>query len=183
MVSGSRHDDGKDATDDGGGFADHSAISLPDLGEQLGIAPAQFRSYLLEYEDVLRVSQMGAERVLSGNDAARLALIHRLTQAGHTPTQVRAEVGHHGSVSPDYSFHDTSTRKCGTTDETGSDLQGLLYEALDRLEKLEKRRLEDRDKIMLTLIKAQKEIQQLRYSLAAMEGRRRKGLFSRLFGR
>ncbi len=150
--------------------------SLPELGERLGIGPNLFRGYLESFSDLLPVREEDGQRVLDATGVSLLERIHRLSREGFTPKEIRGELG-------------AESQDCVVSGSTGNedvdlpDVALALAEIFEMLERLEKRRLEDRDKLMLTLIKTQKEIQQLRYEMAAREGRRRKGLFARLFGR
>jgi len=64
-----------------------------------------------------------------------------------------------------------------------------VLQQLDRLRRelalSERRRMEDRDKLLVALMRTQQEIRQLRYELAAHSSRRqrrRRGLFAWLFG-
>ena len=155
------------------------AVALPDLGERLGLSTKVFRAYLEEFGDLLVVWEERGDKLLTRDDAFLLERIHKFAQIGLTAEEIRKELGSTVEAnSPVEAEEDTSVAGEGI-----EDADPLLHEILQRLDRIEDRRMEDRDKLMLTLIRTQKEIQQLRYELAAREGRRRGGFFSRLFGR
>ncbi len=169
-------------SDDAGNIlpgGEEKVVTLPDLGERLGLSPKVFRSYLAEFGDLLAVRKDGGDKVLTRDGALLLEKIHKFAQIGLTAEEIRGELGATvGTNSPVEVAEDVAV-----AGETVEDEDPLLREILGRLERIEDRRMEDRDKLMLTLIRTQKEIQQLRYELAAREGRRRGGFFARLFGR
>ncbi|MFO7942509.1 MAG: MerR family transcriptional regulator [Bacillota bacterium] len=154
-------------------------VALPDLAERLGLSTERFRSYLNEYADLLRVSESSGERILDARAAEILTTIHRLTQRGLDPQDVRNKL----EFQPDDQSDNREGENLGENSEGEVTNDFLLREIREGFHRLEERRLEDRDKLMLALIKTQKEIQQLRYQLAAGEGRSRRGFFARLFGR
>ncbi|MFW5896770.1 MAG: MerR family transcriptional regulator [Bacillota bacterium] len=164
----------------GAGFSAPSAgVSLPDLAERLGLSTEQFRRYLDEYSDVLRITESRGRRTLDVRGVHALTQIHALTQCGLDPEGVRRRIG--PELASPFPDHGSGKPEERSDEEVANDF--LLRELREGFDRLEKRRLEDRDKLMLTLIKTQKEIQQLRYQLAAREGRSRKGFWARLFGR
>jgi DNA-binding transcriptional MerR regulator len=110
--------------------------------------------------------RLGGERRLPPDAVDRLRAIWRLRGEGLAPADIRQQLA-------------------GGTQ--GDPLQRLLAQ-LDRLhaelQRSEARRVEDRDRLMMALVRTQQEIQHLRYELSAARSRkeRRRGFWARLFG-
>ncbi len=165
---------------------EESFLSLPDIGEKLGLGPKAFRSLLDTYSDLLTVHDRESDRVMSAGDVDLLQEIYNLTLQGHTETEIRSLIGGGAgaeeaaaSQDPDLDIEDYVSRGDTAAEEKLLDALDSLQE---RLKRSEKRRVEDRDKLMLLLLRTQRELRQLRYELAQEKGRRRKSLLERIFG-
>ncbi len=112
--------------------------------------------------------QEGGARDLPANSVALIARIVKLRAEGATDDQIRAAIS--GGEDP-----------AGAAGRLGSALERLARE----LEQTEKRRAEDRDRLLTALMRTHQEVRQLRNELAAQtsrKSRKRKSLFSKLFG-
>lgn len=156
--------------------------ALPDLGQRLGIRPRSFRMYLDHYSDLLPVHEVGEERALTSYSVSFLEQIHRRTQEGFSEEEIRAElleeaepvIDDDGEVDPP----DSRARKAE------EQLMEVLHDLQGRLERSEERRVEDRDKLMMMLMRTQRELQQMRYELARTGRRQRhRSLWDRVLGR
>jgi hypothetical protein len=111
--------------------------------KELGISPSMFRRLWREYGTYL-----GQERPPRDLDARTLGLIrvaHRLRLEGRTPEEIGGPV---------------------------QELLGRLEEINRRLAESEERRGEDRDRLLMALLRTQQEIGHLRGELAAVTPRR-----------
>jgi hypothetical protein len=141
-------------------------VPLSTVAATLGLSPYTLRSLLDEYADVVAPERMADGQPGLGAEAmARL----RVIAAGHAQGLSGDEVRH---------------RLLDGDQPLGPDA------LLDRLEQLqaelaqsERRRVEDRDRLLLALMRTQQEIQHLRFELAGTRRSRRKGFWARLFGR
>lgn len=149
-------------------MSDEERISLDEVCTTLQLAPHVVRSLLTEYRPWLTTAE--SEGGLSREDFARLTRIHAWRSQGLSAAEIR--------------------RRLEAGQESGEGEAGLnlLLEEIGRMAGLlqasEEKRAEDRDRLMLALMRTQQEIQQLRYEVAASKSRRerRKGFWSRLFG-
>ncbi|MFO8059856.1 MAG: phosphotransferase [Bacillota bacterium] len=153
-----------------------SIVPLADLGVQLGIGPKAFRAILSTYSDLLPVREVEEERGVASSCVQLLERIYRRTLEGHTEEEIRAELERERGRA------ETGAAAEVEASDADEEILELLREVLERLEQAEKRRVEDRDKLMMTLLRTQKEMQQVRYELAKTRGRRRKGLWNRFRG-
>ncbi len=149
-----------------------SFVPLSELGQRMGIGPKAFRAILSVYSDLLPVVEVGEERGLEGSCVQLLERIHRRTLEGHTEDEIRSELELSSGM------EETSA----AVDMPAVDAEGEVLEILrdlrQQLQRMEEKRAEDRDKLMMLLLRTQKEMQQVRYELAKTRGRRRKGLWN-----
>ena len=149
-----------------------SFIPLSELGQRMGIGPKAFRAILGVYSDLLPVVEVGEERGLEGSCVQLLERIHKRTLEGHTEDEIRSELELSSGI------EETSA----AVDMPAVDAEGEVLEILrdlrQQLQRMEEKRAEDRDKLMMLLLRTQKEMQQVRYELAKTRGRRRKGLWN-----
>jgi DNA-binding transcriptional MerR regulator len=147
--------------------ADGGPIPLPAVAERLAISPYALRSLLDEYADLVPVTRQDADRTpaLAPEAVRRLRFIAAARAQGLAHEEVRRRL------------------QDGGEGPAGADV------LLDRLEQLqaelaqsERRRVEDRDRLLLALMRTQQEIQHLRVEMAGPRRSRRKGLWQRLFG-
>jgi hypothetical protein len=132
--------------------------------ESLGIPPALFRKLWDEFSDEL--GEPGPDGQLSHSSFEQLARIWRLRGDGHGPEAIRSAL----------------RGEEGTPVEGDSLLSRMesLHRALDHSER---RRMEDRDRLMMAMIRTQQEIRDLRQELTIGRRRdRRKGFLRRLWG-
>lgn len=153
--------------------------SYSDCCERLGIAPHTFRQVLFEYSDV--IGDEGDEsQTLSRETFDRLQRVLALRNGGATPEQIRAV------------FLPAPTNEALLTDSLilpdsslpDDPLLARLEEFARELRLSEERRREDRDRVLLAVIRAQQELEHLRYEIAATTNRRdkkKKGFWARLF--
>lgn len=102
---------------------------------------------------------------------------------GQEETTPDEQTRHHAaSVPADLDLSSSDDLRDGEPDEQ---VLEILAELEARFEETELRRIDDRDRLMVTLLKIQNEIQHLRYELVAAHSRRhrKRGLLQRLFGR
>ncbi len=153
-----------------------SFVPLSDLGQQLGIGPKAFRAVLSMYADLLPVHEVGEERGLASSCVQLLERIHTRTLEGHTEEEIRSE------LELARGRDETSAAADIEMGDQEGEILAILHELRERLQKAEEKRAEDRDKLMMMLLRTQKEMQQVRYELAKTRGRRRKGMWNRFLG-
>jgi len=166
----------------------------------LNLSPYTLRGLLAEYGDILGVAGPDQDDVPSGKrrltDWAFRMLKEAvaLRNAGLSRDEIRdrlqalAEAAAGLAVVPGYQGAGASGRLVRYVDRaTARDL--LLIEKIERLSeqlaRSEQKRLEDRDRLLMALLRTQQEVQQLRYELVARGTRRerkRRSIWSRLFG-
>lgn len=152
--------------------------SYSDCCERLGIAPHTFRQILFEYSDV--IGDEGDEsQTLSPDAFERLQRVIALRNGGATPEQIRAVFlpvpADDPLVMPALALPDSSL--------SDDPLMARLEELARELRLSEERRREDRDRVLLAMVRAQQEIEHLRYELAATASRRdkkKRGFWARL---
>jgi len=134
--------------------------------QRLGIAPYVLRGLLDEYPEAL---PLAGERLLTPEAVERLEAILRWRREGLSPDEIRQRLAQGVSTPPD----DPMTA-----------LLDRLSHLQTELSRSEQRRVEDRDRMMMALVRTQQEIQHLRYELAGDRSRkgRRRGFWRRLFG-
>lgn len=146
--------------------------------ERLGIAPHTFRQILFEYSDV--IGDEGDESQTLTEDAfIRLQRVLALRNGGATPEQIRAV------FLPAPTDDELEPTSLAIPDSPLPDdpLMARLEELTRELRLSEERRREDRDRVLLAIIRAQQEIEHLRYELAATSSRRdrkKRGFWARL---
>ncbi len=150
-----------------------SFIPLSELGQRMGIGPKAFRAILGVYSDLLPVVEVGEERGLEGSCVQLLERIHTRTLEGHTEDEIRSELELSSGMEETSAAVDMQA-----VDSEGEVLE-ILRDLRQQLQRMEEKRAEDRDKLMMMLLRTQKEMQQVRYELAKTRGRRRKGLWNR----
>lgn len=135
--------------------------------QQLNLSPATFRQLLREYRDVLPPPDPGDGRRFTRQELRRLATIARLRAEGAEPDAIRAVLLAGG---------ETDAR---VPPDAAADQPPVWRAALDRLDRLEeslraadRRWREDRDRLVMLLLRVQQEVQGLRYELGARGGRR-----------
>lgn len=137
--------------------------------QQLNLSPQTFRQLLREYRDVLPDPETTRGRLLRHDDVRRLATIARLRAEGADAGRIRAALlaGHEApaaEVPAEAPVH-------------AAPVWSAALERLDRIEQavrdLDRQRREDRDRMMVLLVRLQQEMQLLRYELANLKGRRR----------
>ncbi len=155
-------------------------IPLPDLGQRLSIGPKPFRAILEAFSDVITVHEVGGEKVVSEEAARHVENIHRQMTQGFTFDEIRRQLG----LDPETALEGSSD---ASKQEDATSTDDRLLEAVkgleEQLKRFEKQRIEDRDKLMVTLLRTQKEMQRLRHELRGRRSRRSKTLFERLLGR
>lgn len=167
----------------------------------LNLSPYTLRGLLAEYGDILGLGGMGQEDLPAGRRrlpewAFRLLReAVALRNAGMSRDEIRdrlralAEAAAGLAVVPGYQGPGGSGQLVRYVDRaTARDL--LLIEKIEHLSeqlaRSEQKRAEDRDRLLMALMRTQQEIQQLRYELVARSTRRdrkRRGFWARLFGR
>ncbi|MGE5560294.1 MAG: hypothetical protein ACM3XN_04460 [Chloroflexota bacterium] len=152
--------------------------SYSDCCERLGIAPHTFRQILFEYSDI--IGEEGDEsQTLSGESFDRLQRVLALRNGGATPEQIRAvflPATTAEPIVPSLMLPDAALPE--------DPLLARLEELTRELRLSEERRREDRDRVLMAMVRAQQEIEHLRYELAATASRRdrkKKGFWARLF--
>jgi len=167
-------------------------MALPDIGERLGLSPKVFRSILTTYSDILPVVEADGERLMSLEDVEKLEFIKKAVEQGFSEDEVRDRLARHEGVEPALPAKEDITPPGDDPAEespqihpNSPELLSLLYEMKERLDQIETRIVEERDKTTLALIRLQKEVQHLRYELVGQGSRRdrKKGFWSRLEGR
>lgn len=159
--------------------------ALPDLGQRLGIRPRAFRMYLDRYSDLLPVCEVGEERALTGYSVSLLERIHRRTQEGFSEEEIRSELARETEpVTEDDTDDDRGDPAGSRAREAEEQLMEVLHDLQARLERSEEKRVEDRDKLMMMLMRTQRELQQMRYELARTPRRQRhRSFWDRILGR
>lgn len=156
---------------------DDDGYSYAECCQRLGIAPHTFRQILFEYSDVIGDEGNESQR-LNAEAFERLQRVLALRNGGATPEQIRAVLASspaEGGAEPVLGFPDPSL----LDDPIAAKLDELARE----LRLSEERRREDRDRVLLAIIRAQQEIEHLRYELAAAASRKdkkKKGFWARL---
>ena len=160
---------------------DDPCLSLPTIGEQLGLGPKLFRSLLDTYSDLLSVYEKDNEKVMPEEDFQILKQIHQLTLQGLTEAEIRdkLEQGHSSEVAATV---DSDASITESADDAEEELVRLIESLQQRLKQSEERRVEDRDQLMMMLMRTQRELRSLRYELTKDQGRRRKSFWERFFG-
>jgi DNA-binding transcriptional MerR regulator len=142
-------------------------VPLGRVAELLGLAPFLLRNLLEEFGDLVPV-RAGAE----GPGVAAEAM-ERLRVIAHGRAQGLAA--------------DEIRRRLERGPEDSPPTAAAVLERLERLQAelavSERRRVEDRDRLLTALMRTQQEIQHLRYELAGRRRERRRGFWARLFGR
>lgn len=153
-----------------------SFIPLSELGQRMGIGPKAFRAILGVYSDLLPVVEVGEERGLEGSCVQLLERIHRRTLEGHTEDEIRSALEASSGTDETSAAMDMEPVDSGKSE---GEVLEILRDLRQQLQRMEEKRAEDRDKLMMMLLRTQKEMQQVRYELAKTRGRRRKGLWNR----
>jgi len=167
----------------------------------LNLSPYTLRGLLAEYGDVLGLEATGQEDVPAGRRRVpewAFRLLREavaLRNAGMSREEIRdrlralAEAAAGLAVVPGYQGPGSPGQLVRYVDRaTARDL--LLIEKIEHLSeqlaRSEQKRVEDRDRLLMALLRTQQEIQQLRYELVARGTRRdrkRRSFWARLFGR
>ena len=142
-------------------------VPLPAVASALGLPPYVLRSLLDDYADVVATARTaGGQLALDPEALVRMRSIAAGHAQGLSADEIRQRLAAQG--------------------EQPAPAEALL----DRLELLqaelaqsERRRVEDRDRLLLALVRTQQEIQHLRVELSGTRRSRRKGFWARLFGR
>lgn len=138
-------------------------VPLADACQRLGLTPYVLRGLLDEYAEWLSAGEGG----LAPEAVERIGAIVRWRAEGVPPDVIRARLaGGEAEVDP------------------LSTLVGRLAQLQTELARSEERRAQDRDRLMMTLVRTQQEIQRLRHDLSETRSRRdrHRGLWRRLFG-
>lgn len=166
--------------------AEEEFEALPDLGQRLGLNPKSFRAILQQYSDFLPLHEQGGERGLAGSAIEYLQHIHKRTLEGYTEEEIRFELApaeDAGGDEPDApAVPEEGVRRAPEADE----LRRLLEEMRELREQLtesEQKRVRDRDKLMMSLMRTQKEMKQLRYEVSKSGTRRQRTMWDKLLGR
>ena len=149
---------------------------LSELGQRMGIGPKAFRAILALYSDLLPVVEVGEERGLEGSCVQLLERIHKRTLEGHTEDEIRSELELTSGMDETSAAVDM---QAVDSEWSEGEVLEILLDLRQQLQQMEEKRAEDRDKLMMMLLRTQKEMQQVRYELAKTRGRRRKGLWNR----
>lgn len=136
--------------------------------QQLNLSPHTLRHLVREFRDVFTHPPEQHAFLLTPGDLRRLATIARLRAEGADGPTIRAALLA-GSDAPG----------AAVEPDARVDQPAVWTLALERLERLdeslrafERRWRDDRDRIVLLLVRLQQELQLLRYELAAQAGRR-----------
>lgn len=131
--------------------------------QQLGVPPYVLRALLDDYADWLAPAEAG----LTPETVRRLATVVGWRAEGLSADAIRSRLA--GGE--------------GATDPLAT-LIARLGQVQAELTRGEERRAQDRDRLMMTLVRTQQEIQQLRHELGETRSRRdrRRGFWRRLFG-
>lgn len=142
-----------------------NGLNAAEVAERLGIVPHVLRGLLDEFADLLPGEERNGERVFPPLVVERLRSIWQLRSQGLAPEAIRA-------------------RLAAPEGEPLERLLAQLSELRAELQHSEARRVEDRDRLMMALMRTQQEIQRLRYELTAASSRRerRRGFWARLLG-
>ncbi len=163
--------------------------ALPDLGQRLGLNPKSFRAILQQYSDLLPLRERGAEKGLAGSSIDYLEQIHRRTLEGYTEEEIRAELTEDSHDEPDRAEQPAAAVQDdeeAPSRPSGDEVPEVLEELRElrrQLNEFEQKRVRDRDKLMMSLMRTQKEMQQLRYEISSTRKRRHRTLWDRLLGR
>lgn len=131
-------------------------VSLQDATTILNVSPQTFRQLISDYQNYVKILGDGKNKGLSEEGFRNLQMIVSLREQGLATEEIAA------SLEQQYSVESVEM----------ADLFAEIKELREALVKSQERYLEDREKMMLTLLKLQKEIQHLRYELASTSSRK-----------
>ncbi|GEM_PF-5637827 len=131
-------------------------VSLQDATTILNVSPQTFRQLISDYQNYVEILGDGKNKGLSEEGFRNLQMIVSLREQGLAAEEIAA------SLEKQYTVESVEM----------ADLFAEIKELREALLKSQERYLEDREKMMLTLLKLQKEIQHLRYELASTSSRK-----------
>lgn len=190
-----------------------SGYTVPEICSHLNISPRTFRQLLTDFGQFIPLEEDSQGlKFVREETLERLRRITMLTNSGLSRDAIKDQLRGEGVAAPsrpaaaagapvpawddDEAAGDAGAAGDGgdAGDANGSlqadsagdplDSPDSLRTLISQLRDIELQRAEDRDKLMLSLMKIQKEIQHLRYELAAVQSRsqrKRRGLFARWF--
>ena len=155
-------------------------FSLQEICVLLNIAPKTFRQLLQDYADLLHWQPAEGADLAPGLPAVafdRLRTIVELHGKGEDEAGIRRTLCNPPSPPPEASLRWLAN--------DGSVVVALLRDIGEQLEEARNQWVEEREKILTSLIRVQQELQSLRYEVASQGSRRarkRKGLWGRIAG-
>ncbi len=159
-------------------------ISAQEACRRLMMPPHVLRSLCDEYADFISLHRQDGKTYLDVLGFSRLQLISFWRNEGISADEIRrrlCETAHHPQRDAVKAEADAPAAQPDLTSAAGSG--GSLEAAIARLNELlaetERKRMEDRDRLLTALMRTQQEIQQLRHELSARQVRKekRRGLF------
>ncbi len=159
----------------------------------LGIGPPTFRRLLQEFSAAVSTRREDGLLLVPRGDVARLRRILLLRGRGLAKEEILSALPEQEVEERPPGLGEDGSVLEEQAEPTVPVANGAMREIADHLEHLavgigrqEERRLEERDRILTTLLRTQQEIQQLRRELAVAIPRRarhRKSLWARIFGK
>lgn len=145
-------------------------VTREEACRELGVSPRTFRTLWQEYASYL--GQQRVPRELDSRQYGLLRVAQRLRAEGRTAEEIGAVLS---------AAHPAQLEQAQAQEQT---LLQRLDEIAQRLSESEERRTEDRDRLLMALVRTQQEIGHLRGELASVTPRRaRREWWARLFGR
>ncbi|MBX6350567.1 MAG: hypothetical protein IRZ11_03540 [Clostridia bacterium] len=177
-------------------------VPIAEVCRRLVLSPASVRAFLAAFPEIGRITTKDGREGLDAEAFSRLRLAAAARGAGADDDRIRRmlagreaapqEVAATGAGPADAQRARAADARA---DEAGvregadaADIEARVAERLRRIEealsKSEARRAADQDRLLLALLKAQEEIQNLRYELGAQSSRTRKrrSFWARLLG-
>ncbi|MBT9258322.1 MAG: MerR family transcriptional regulator [Clostridiales bacterium] len=153
-------------------------IALEEVCQRLGLRPSAVRQLLATFPEIGTVQEEGDRRGLTPDAFERLQRAAILRGQGWNVEAVREIL-----QGPKEGAKEAAAARLL---EDPADVEGLrqeIQELKDLLQKMEERRRHDQDRLLLSLIRLQQEVQHLRYELAATRSRKERRQGMGLFGR
>ena len=160
-------------------------FSLQEICVLLNIAPRTFRQIFEDYADVLQWQPAEGADLAQGLPASafdRLRTIVELRGKGEDEAGIRRALSSQPSPPPGASLR---SLPADDPDVAESVVVALLRDIGEQLQAARDQWVEEREKILTSLIRVQQELQSLRYEIASQRSRRsrkRKGLWGRIAG-
>lgn len=171
-------------------------IPIAEVCRRLVLSPASVRAFLAAFPEIGRITTKDGREGLDAEAFARLQMAASARGAGADDERIRRMLAGREAAPREVAVTAPAGVRLGSGPEPGGDpeaddvasLEDRLAERLRRIEealsKSEARRAADQDRLMLALMRAQEEIQHLRYELATATPRakKRRGFWARLLG-